>query len=37
MRSQPVENREDDLHSIALMFQQLEAKEQDRLLKFLAQ
>ncbi len=37
VRSQPVENREDDSRSIALMFQQLEAKEQDRLLKFLAQ
>ncbi len=37
VRSQPVENRGDDLPSIALMFQQLEAKEQDRLLKFLAQ
>jgi c-di-GMP-binding flagellar brake protein YcgR len=37
VRSQPVENRGDDLQSIALMFQQLEAKKQDRLLKFLAQ
>ena len=37
VRSQPVENRGDDLQSIALMFQQLEAKQQDRLLKFLAQ
>jgi len=37
VRSQPVENRGDDLRSIALMFQQLEAKERDRLLKFLAQ
>jgi c-di-GMP-binding flagellar brake protein YcgR len=37
VRSQPVENRGDDLQSIALMFQQLEAKKQDRLLNFLAQ
>jgi c-di-GMP-binding flagellar brake protein YcgR len=37
VRSQPVENRGDALQSIALMFQQLEAQEQDRLLKFLAQ
>jgi len=37
VRSQPVKNREDDLQSIALMFHQLEAQEQDRLLKFLAQ
>ena len=36
VRSQPVENRGDDFQSIALMFQQLEAKEQDQLLKFLA-
>jgi len=37
VRSQQVENRGDDLRSIALMFQQLEGKERDRLLKFLAQ
>ncbi len=37
VRSQPVKNREDDLQSIALMFHQLEAQEQDRLLKLLAQ
>ena len=37
VRSKPVENRGDDLQSIALMFQQLEAKKQDRLLNFLAQ
>jgi c-di-GMP-binding flagellar brake protein YcgR len=37
VRSRPVENRGDDLQSIALMFQQLEAKKQDRLLEFLAQ
>ncbi len=37
VRSQPVESRGDDLQSIALMFQQLEPKERDRLLKFLAQ
>jgi hypothetical protein len=37
VRSQPVENRGDALQSIALMFQQLEVQEQDRLLKFLAQ
>jgi len=37
VRSQPVENRGDDLRSIALMFQQLEPKERDRLSKFLAQ
>jgi len=36
VRSQPVESRGDDLQSIALMFQQREPKEQDRLLKFLA-
>ena len=36
VRSQPVENCVDNLQSIALMFQQLEAQEQDRLLKFLA-
>jgi len=37
VRSQLVENRGDDLRSITLMFQQLEPKERDRLLKFLAQ
>ena len=37
VRSQPVENRGDDLRSIALMFQQREGKERDRLLKSLAQ
>ena len=37
VRSQPVESRGDDLQSIALMFQQREAKEQDRLVKSLAQ
>ena len=36
VRSRPAENRGDDLQSIALMFQQREAKEQERLVKFLA-
>lgn len=36
VRSRPAENRGDDLQSIALMFQQREAKEQARLVKFLA-
>jgi len=36
VRSRPAENRADDLQSIALMFQQREAKEQERLVKFLA-
>jgi c-di-GMP-binding flagellar brake protein YcgR len=36
VRSQAVESRGDALQSIALMFQQLEAQEQNRLLKFLA-
>ncbi len=36
VRSRPLEGHGNDLHSIALMFQQMEKEEQDRFSKFLA-